>query len=411
MKILNGIHTEAKIFTNTVEETAIKQIQNLIDNELTKGTKVRIMPDVHAGKGTTIGTTIRLPENFADWKVCPNIVGVDINCGVLMYNLGKDKVDLEKLDNIINQFVPSGFNIHNKSKDAEFANEILNGLTFEIDNNAKNRIAKSLGTLGGGNHFIELGLDENGDNWLAVHSGSRNLGVQVAKHHQDIAIKELEKSSKVDVNLIINKLKKEGKYSEIQAAINEANKGVPKLTRNSSDLAYLIGELLKDYIVDMELAQAYGKRNREIILEIVVNEMGFEAVDKFDSAHNFIEHNNYANGMIRKGATSAKLGERLVIPLNMRDGSLICEGKGNEDWNNSAPHGAGRLMSRNQAREQLKLDDFKTQMEDVYSSSVLIETLDEAPEAYKSAQEIIGHIKDTVNIIHLVKPIYNFKAH
>lgn len=411
MKLINGIYTDAKIFTHNVEETAISQIQSLVNHEVTEGTKVSIMPDVHAGKGTTIGTTISLPEDFTDWKICPNIVGVDINCGVLMYNLGSERVDLERLDKVINKFIPSGFNIHGQAKDLDFSKNVINKLTIKITGDAEERIHKSLGTLGGGNHFIELGVDENGDNWLAVHSGSRNLGVQVAKHHQEIAISELEKANKVDIGSIIENLKATDRHSEIQSAIVEANKGLSKITRSSMDLAFLTGDLLKDYILDMELAQTYGQINRETMLNIIVENMGFNVVDKFDSAHNFIEHENFTNGMIRKGATSAKLGERLVIPLNMRDGSLICEGKGNEDWNNSAPHGAGRLMSRNQAREQLKLEDFKDQMKNVYSSSILIETLDEAPEAYKSAQEIIGYIKETVDIIHLVKPIYNFKAH
>lgn len=331
------------------------------------------------------------------------------NCGILMYKIDADKVDLEKLDNKVNTLIPSGFNIHNKAQDLEFTKEMVDKLTIENLGNT-DRIHKSLGTLGGGNHFIELGVDEDGNYWLSVHSGSRNLGVQVANSHQDKAIQNLV-SQQVDITKVINDLKAAGRHSEIQDAIKDIKETASKLTRKDKDLAFLEGQDLKDYLSDMTLAQEYAARSRAKMLDIIVEEMGWTVVDKFDSVHNFIEHDNYTNGVVRKGATSAKEGERLVIPLNMRDGSLICTGKGNKDWNESAPHGAGRMMSRSQARKEINIDTFTKQMSDVYSSSVMEETIDEAPDAYKPAESIIRNIKDTAEITHIVRPVYNFKAH
>lgn len=389
----------------------MEQIHNMANHEITKQTKVRIMPDCHAGYGSTIGTTIALPEKFEDWRVSPSIVGVDINCGVLMYKLANKDVDLSKLDTVINKSIPSGFNTHNEPVNTEFTQDILDNLTFDIEGKIAERIHKSLGTLGGGNHFIELGKDEEDNYWLAVHSGSRNLGVQVADHHQKIAIELLTNKNKIDIKPIIEKLKNEGRHSEIENTIKKLTKANSKLTKDEERLSYLTGGLLEDYLVDMELAQKYGKINRKTILDIIVDKMELTVVDQFDSAHNFIEHDNFTNGIIRKGATSARSGERLVIPLNMRDGSLICVGKGNADWNSSAPHGAGRLMSRNKAMEQLSMADFKEQMNGIYSSSIVESVLDEAPDAYKPAEEIMAYIKPTVEVIHLVKPVYNYKAH
>ena len=413
MKTIKGKYSTAKIFTDNVEGTAIEQIQNLTNHKMTEGATVRVMPDVHAGAGSTIGTVIKLPDKFDDWRVSPNIVGVDIDCGVLMYKLNNSDIDLEKLDKTVRNYVPTGFRIHNRPKDKEFTTRILNSLSFDVDSIGKKtrgRIHRSLGTLGGGNHFIELGLDEDNNYWLSVHSGSRGLGVHVAKHHQSIAVEKLLNDNTVDICGLINEMKKEGRHTEIEATIKDIKKKQAKPTSVDKQMATLAGEQLKTYIHDMELAQSYGRRNRQVILDTIVEKMGFEVIDRFDSEHNFIEHDNLTSGYIRKGATSAKKNERLVIPLNMKDGLIIAKGKGNEDWAYSAPHGAGRLMSRKKAKEELKLSDFQQQMEGIYSSSVVAETLDEAPEAYKPAQEIMGHIKDTVDIIHLVKPVYNHKG-
>lgn len=406
---LNGKLNNAKVFTNNVEETAIGQIIGMLNHEVTKDTQVRIMPDVHAGKGCTVGTTIKLPENFEDWKVCPNIVGVDVGCGITMYKLNNvNSISLSELDNKIKELIPSGFNIHYKQND-EIAKEILSKLTIDLGSKTSTHIINSLGTLGGGNHFIELGIDNDDNYWLSVHSGSRNLGVQVAKAHQKIA-KETIKAKKLNLNEIIQKLKDEGKHKEIEQTIIEIKEKFNSTAINQPDLAYLKGSLLKDYLNDMTLAQEFAQANRYKILNTIVEAMNFEVADEFNSVHNFIEHCNFSNGIIRKGATSAKLGERLVIPLNMRDGSLICVGKGNEDWNESAPHGAGRLMSRSKAKENIDMNVFFEQMSDVYSSTVSESTLDEAPDAYKPAQEIIASIKPTVDIVHQVRPVYNFKS-
>lgn len=410
MKTIIGKHAEAKVFTDLLEDLAAEQIKEMTDHEITKKTKVRIMPDVHSGKGSTIGTTIKLPDNFEDWKVSPNVVGVDIGCSIMMYKLSDKNIDLEMLDKIVNEKIPAGFNVHDEPQDINFTKKAIEGLTFKIEGKRLDRVHKSLGTLGGGNHFIELGIDENGDYWLSVHSGSRNLGVQVAGTHQDIAIQRL-KDSQVNMKAVIEQLKAEGRHREIQATVAKLKAETPAITKEMETLAYIEGEDLKNYLKDMDIAQKYASASRSKMLDIIVEAMGFEVIDQFDSVHNFIEHDNFTNGIIRKGATSAKKGERLVIPLNMRDGSLICVGKGNEDWNNSAPHGAGRMMSRTQARKELSVDDFKAQMSNIYSSSVGESTIDEAPDAYKPAKSIIEHIKPTADILHVVKPVYNFKAH
>lgn len=409
MKILEGKNTDAKVFTDDIEELAKKQIKGMLDHDITKNTQVRIMPDVHAGKGSTIGTTIRLPEYFKDWKVSPNVVGVDIGCGIMMYKLGKKEFtekDLEELDKRVNEGVPAGFNVHEEYQDKEFTDKILGNLTFDLGENKRDWIGRSLGTLGGGNHFIELGVDEEGNYWLSVHSGSRNLGVQVANYHQDKAL-ESKEDVQGEAEDLINKLKEEGRHQEIETKLKEYKKNLPKTKGLEKDLAYLEGELLEDYLNDMKLAQRFASKSREKMLDIIVKGLGLEVKDSFDSVHNFIE---VENGMIRKGATSAKAGERLVIPLNMRDGSIIAKGKGNKDWNNSAPHGAGRLMSRRKAMDTIKLEDFTNQMEGVYSTSVVESTLDEAPDAYKPSEVIKEQIEPTAEILQIVKPIYNFKS-
>lgn len=410
MKTLQGKNGEVKIFTDLVEDMAIEQVQSMADHEVSENAVIRIMPDVHAGKGSTVGTTIKLSEDFNQWKVSPNIVGVDVGCGILMYKLNDKDINLERLDAVVHRSIPAGFNVHEKGQDTKFTMNAIKGLTFPVNGKTSARIHQSLGTLGGGNHFIELGVDEDGNHWLSVHSGSRNLGVQVANFHQNVAIQRLHEKT-VDLKGVIAKLKAEGRHAEIQATVEKIKSETPDITKEMETLAFLVGDDLKNYLNDMTIAQEYAHQSRTTMLDIIVREMGFTVVDSFDSVHNFIEHNDLKDGVIRKGATSAKLGERLVIPLNMRDGSLIAMGKGNVDWNLSAPHGAGRMMSRSQARRELSMDDFKAQMSDVYTSSVMESTIDEAPEAYKPAQSIVENIKDTVDIIHLVKPIYNFKAH
>ena len=409
MKLINGKYTDAKIFTDNVENTALKQIENMVNHELTEKTKVRIMPDVHAGKGSTIGTTIKLPEDFSDWKVSPNIVGVDIGCSVMMYKLEEKEIDLKKLDEIVNAKVPAGFNVHNVGKDNKYVEQALANLSFDIGENNLQRISQSLGTLGGGNHFIELGLDETGSYWLSVHSGSRGLGVKVANYHQKIAVDKLTEQT-IDLEGVIEDLKSRGKHKQIQSTIMKMKENEPNISNKDKEMAVLTGDNLLNYINDMEIAQEFASKSRETMLNIIIDAMKLTVVDKFDSVHNFIEHDNLKEGVIRKGATSAKAGQRLVIPLNMRDGSIIAMGKGNADWNDSAPHGAGRLMSRTKAKAEIRLEDFKNEMKEVYSSSIVESTIDEAPGAYKPAKEILEYIKPTVDVLHIVKPVYNFKA-
>lgn len=399
----NGI---AKVYTQYVEETAIGQIIRMMSAPITENAQVRIMPDVHAGKGSTIGTSIALQGKREDWKVSPNIVGVDIGCGMLSYKLNTSDLDLEKIDKIISQYIPSGHSVHNKSIDETSVREMLDSMTFDVSN--PDRISKSLGSLGGGNHFIEIAVNEIDEYWLTVHSGSRNLGLQVAQYHQNKAVKSLEGSNIDRENMIAN-LKSQGRESEIERALQEERFKVKQIGIEK-DLAYLTGAELDDYLNDLQIAQKFAAMNRKTMLDIIVKEYGISHDEKesFDSIHNYMD---IENGIIRKGATDASKGVRLIIPLNMRDGSLICVGKGNPDWNHSAPHGAGRSMSRSKAKNDLSMDDYKDQMRNVYTTSVVESTLDEAPGAYKSSDNILNNITDTVDLIHHIKPIYNYKAH
>ncbi|MGE8203963.1 RtcB family protein [Heyndrickxia sp. NPDC080065] len=393
MKSINGKFTDAKIFTDVVDETAIQQIQELCDQEFLKDTTIRVMPDVHAGKGCTIGTTIKIKD-----KVVPNLVGVDVGCGVLTIQLEEKDIDFSKLDKVIREHVPSGQNIHEELRniDADYLDEFK---TRSILSEAK--FNKSLGTLGGGNHYIEISRDEDGYLYLSIHTGSRYIGSTIANHYQKVAYRELRK---IDVTQIIEQLKSEGKHKEIESSIKKLNESFPKIKK---DLAYLEGDSFDDYIHDMKLAQKYAVNNRQEIANIIINRMNLNKKDEFDTIHNYIDTDNM---ILRKGAVSAQKGERLIIPINMRDGSIIAVGKGNPDWNYSAPHGAGRVLSRSMARKQLILSEYKDTMKDVWTTSVSTETIDEAPMAYKRMEDILDNIGDTVEIVKIIKPVYNFKA-
>lgn len=381
MKKITGKYASATIYTKDIEEQALAQVQNMLDHEITEKNQVAIMPDVHAGKGSTIGTTIQLSGEKESWKISPNVVGVDVGCGIMMYQLADKAIDLKELDRVINKKIPAGFAVHPRSyHEKETRSEIVNQLNLRLDKKTERRLLDSRGTLGGGNHYIELAVDESGNYWLSVHSGSRHLGVKVASYYQKLA--------KNHRKILIEEKNTEG--------LKDAN------------LAYLSQADLAHYLHDMTLAQKYAHWNRQTMLGIIVEEMNFQVIDTFDSIHNYID---IENGIIRKGATSAQKEERLVIPLNMRDGSLICRGKGNPEWNYSAPHGAGRVMSRTTARKELSLALYQEQMKDVYSSSIGQRTLDEAPDAYKAVDSIIENISETVTILHHLKPVYNFKSH
>jgi len=382
---------DIKIYATTLEDVALEQIKELGEFEPYKNSKIRIMPDCHAGAGCTIGTTMEIKD-----KITPNLVGVDIGCGMLTVMLAETNIDLVKLDTIINEFIPNGFNIHTEQK-ADFDFDKLLAKNLNID-----RAKLSLGSLGGGNHFIEVGKNSKDELFLVIHSGSRNIGGQVAKYYQNIAIDKLTDNSK-ERELLIERLKKEGRRKDIGKELKKLKKPII-----NKDLAYLTGNDFDDYMHDMRLMQKYAVLNRRTMAEIILKEAGLSAVDTFETIHNYIDFDRM---MLRKGAVSAENGEILLIPINMRDGSIIAKGKGNADWNYSAPHGAGRLMGRRQAHKNLNFDEFKEQMKDVYSTSVLTETLDEAPNAYKPMNEILEAIGETAEVIDIIKPIYNFKAH
>ena len=385
-----------KIFAKTCEEQARKQIDRMANCEAYKNRMIRIMPDVHAGKGCTIGTCISIHD-----KVVPNTVGVDIGCGMLVVYLGRIDIDLNKLDRIINEDIPSGFSVHNDmSRKGYLWAENLR--IFEIVKpEGRYYIGQSMGTLGGGNHFIEIDKDDDDNKYLVIHSGSRNLGVKVCEKWQKLAIEEGKKKNDTRRGLIA-RLKAEHKEKLIQQEL----KKLPKQTFDE-ELAYVPTRLVEGYIRDMEVAQEYAWDNRMEMATIICRSMDWQPVDMFTSVHNYIDTKKM---IIRKGACSAEEGERLIIPMNMRDGSLICVGKGNPDWLFSAPHGAGRLMSRKQAFDTLDLKEYRQEMSGIYSSSVCEETIDESPMVYKPMQEIIDCIEPTVEVKKIIKPIYNFKA-
>lgn len=393
MKIKNNLGIETLVFAETFEYEAFEQVKKLANFEAYQNAKIRIMPDAHADKGCTVGTTMTIAD-----KITPNLVGVDIGCGMLTIKLKNHAIDFAKMDEVIKSKIPVGFCVHQQSKkDFNFTDlrcQKYVGLQ---------RAALSIGSLGGGNHFIEVGKSENtGDLYLIIHSGSRKLGGDVCKYYQDKAFQNANEMSKITKNLI-DKLKSEGRQKEIAEEIKKIKK--PSADK---DLAFLTGSDFDDYMHDMAIVQKYAILNRYIMAEIIIKEMGFAEISRFETIHNYID---FKRMILRKGAVSAEKGETLLIPINMRDGSLLCVGKGNEIWNYSAPHGAGRLMSRSIARQSIKMDDFTNSMKDVYSTSVLTKTIDEAPQAYKSMNEIMATITDTVEIIDIIKPLFNFKAH
>lgn len=402
-----------KIFTKNIEEKAIKQIDELLEQKSFENCKVRIMPDVHAGKGCVIGFTADLGD-----KVIPNIVGVDIGCGMLAVELGNIELDLEKLDNVINEYVPAGRNIR-EQKLMEFKkiNELY--CLRELKNTKK--FNRGIGTLGGGNHFIEIDVDDENNKYLVIHTGSRNMGKQVADYYQNLAIQLCSGKEEMykKKEKIIKNYKEQGKKLEIQQALNKLEKEYKNNKTNlPNDLCYLQGKHREMYLHDMKICQEYASLNRlQIAKEILMNyfqltyvpEIDYPPImnNRFETIHNYI---SFEDNIVRKGAISAKKGEKVLIPINMRDGSIIAVGKGNKDWNQSAPHGAGRIMSRIKAKETFTLDEFEKSMKGIYTTSVSVETIDEAPFVYKPMQEIIDNIQDTVEIKKIIKPIYNFKA-
>lgn len=392
-----------KIFAKTIEETAREQIEQFASLEAFKNSKIRIMPDVHSGAGCVIGFTADLGD-----KVIPFVVGVDIGCGMFAVNMGKVDIDLRAVDAFIRTFIPSGMNVNNTPLVTLEESRIKELKCYDSLRNVE-RLVNSVGSLGGGNHFIEIDVDEStGEKWLIVHSGSRNLGKQVAEIYQDIAIKKCH-NRETEVKMLISDYKKQGRERELSKAIIELRKQNPYIPK---DLCYLEGEDRENYLHDMKICQRFAKINRFFIADAILLFLFNNDIDTigkmecFETMHNYIDDNN----IVRKGAISAQKGEKLLIPINMRDGCILGVGKGNEDWNCSAPHGAGRLMSRSKAKETLTMEEYQNTMNGIYSTSICNETLDEAPQAYKPLEEITSLIKPTVDIISILKPIYNFKA-
>lgn len=402
MQIIYGKYNSAKVFTNVFEETAEEQIQTLCNQEFVKDSVICIMPDVHAGAGCTIGTTMTIKD-----KIVPNLVGVDISCGVTVAELSTGNLDLQVVDDVIRSNIPAGMNIRDiPLKQAETIP--LNNLKCASHVNL-DRAKKSIGTLGGGNHFCEVDKDNDGKYYLVVHTGSRNLGKQVAEYYQNEAWKQLTSKANNSLKNLIDALKADGKESEISDALKNAKNDMADIPKQ---LAYAEGELFDDYIHDMCILQEYATLNRNMIVSEIIEgyakiKTKIDVVDMFTTTHNYIDTENM---ILRKGAVSAQKGEKLIIPINMRDGSLICIGKGNPEWNYSAPHGAGRLFSRGATKKRFSLDDYKKSMDGIYTTSVSEETLDECPMAYKKMSDIVDNIRETVNIIKTIKPVYNFKA-
>ena len=395
---LQGKFNTAKVFTDNIEQEAISQIINMCSQKAFEGSKVRIMPDVHAGKGCTIGTTMTITD-----KVVPNLVGVDIGCGMKTVAMANKFVDFAKVDAAIKTYIPSGQAVHSRAlKGVEGEINLYNLCCADKVNII--RAYQTLGTLGGGNHFIEMDRDKNDNLYLVIHSGSRHLGVEVATYYQKEAYRLLQnKFGREARQEIINQLKAEGRTSEIEDVIkNFKGEFIPE------EFAYCEGNLFEQYIHDMEIVQKFASLNREHMAEAIIESCNLIVEGEFTTTHNYIDTENM---ILRKGAVSARDGEMLLIPMNMRDGSLICRGKGNDDWNQSAPHGAGRLMSRSKAKEQVSMEEFEASMANVYSTSVCEGTLDESPMAYKPMDEIIRNVQDTVEITDIIKPVYNYKAH
>lgn len=397
---IKGKMNTALCYAKVVDDGAIDQIRRMCDYPLTDGSRIRIMPDVHAGKGCTIGTTMTVTD-----KACPNIVGVDIGCGMYTVRINEKDIDFEKVDAAAH-YIPSGMNVW-EGRLERF--DLTDLHCYRSLRDAK-RLERSLGTLGGGNHFIEIEKASDGTFYLVIHSGSRNLGKQVAELYQNLAV-DLHMGKEEYFNKrdeIIRTYKEQGRRAEIQKALKELDHEFhAKALTVPPDLCWLYGSFLDDYLHDVEICQRFAKRSREKMAEILLERSGLTGTDGFHTIHNYIDTDEM---ILRKGAIAAHEGERVLIPINMRDGSVLSAGRGNLEWNYSAPHGAGRLMSRTEAKKALNMEEYKASMVGVYTTSVSESTIDEAPMAYKSLEDIIDVIRDTVDIIDIMKPVYNFKA-
>jgi RNA-splicing ligase RtcB len=405
---LTGKYGNAKAFTDIIENSAMSQIIQILNQPFTADQSIRIMPDVHAGKGCTIGTTMTIKD-----KIVPNLVGVDIGCGVLAIKFKENRIDLPKFDSVIHNTIPAGMNVHKVCKDNRTSINLTDLRCYGKAKIKDEYIYKSIGTLGGGNHFIELDRDSENNIWLVIHTGSRNLGKVVCEYYQNLAYSKLKNQTnggdrKSKINEIISRLKAEHKENLIQETIETFNKTyLEEMPQIPYELCYVENDDFNDYIYDMNMVQKFACDNRAEIASLIIKNAKLHEIERFESIHNYIDIDNM---VLRKGAISAKLNEKVIIPMNMKDGSLICVGKGNPDWNYSAPHGAGRLMSRNEAKNTISMKSYKESMKGIYSTSVCKETIDESVFAYKPMQSIVNNISETVDILDIIKPIYNFKA-
>ena len=399
---LKGKYNSCKVFTDNIDSATISQLTNLLNQEFVSDSQVRIMSDCHSGKGCVIGTTMTITN-----KIVPNLVGVDIGCGMRAVKLANKHLDLPNFDSVIHKYVPAGFEIHEEAIATSGVADILASVSID-------KAFKSLGTLGGGNHFIEVDIDKNGDYWLVIHTGSRHLGIEVCDYYQNLAYENLKlkahncKTIKDLTKELVAEYTNAGRKKEISKALTKLRSDY-KATHVTVpfELAYLEGQAMQDYLHDMKLAQEHAKINRETIAKQILKYAKLTEVESFDTIHNYIDVDNM---ILRKGSISAQAGEKVIIPMNMRDGSLICVGKGNEDWNYSAPHGAGRILSRSKAKDTISMTEYQESMKGIYTTSVNMGTIDESPMIYKPMEEIIENIKDTVEIIDVIKPVYNFKA-
>ena len=396
---ITGAHNTAKVFIDTIDETTRAQITTMCDQDFLENCRIRVMPDTHAGKGCTIGTTMTLHD-----KVVPNMVGVDIGCGMETAILDEKFLDLEALDRFIRANIPAGMEIREHPHSYQTQADLSALRCFGQIN--EHRARHSIGTLGGGNHFIEVDRDDEGTLYLVIHSGSRHLGTEVARWYQEEGYRSLSGNSRRQLQELLDALKAEGRFQEIEPALRAAKRRRPG-GAVAQDLAYVEGALFDDYLHDMALTQRFALLNRRAIVSEIVRGLGLTVRETISTIHNYIDTDTM---ILRKGAVSAQKGERLLIPINMRDGSLLCVGRGNEDWNCSAPHGAGRLMSRHAAAAAFTVEEFRRSMEGIYTTSVGRDTLDECPMAYKDMSAIVDNIGPTAEIIKIIRPVYNFKA-
>ncbi len=392
---LKGRYNEARIYTDIVDEAVVSQVMLLLNQEFAAGSKIRFMPDVHAGAGCAVGTTMTVRD-----KIVPNLVGADIGCGMETVRIREKRMELQKLDKLIHEKIPSGYRVREKTH--RYFEKIRLEDLYCCKHISAGKAEKSLGTLGGGNHFIEVDRDEDGNLYLVIHSGSRHLGLEVANYYQEAGYRVLKEAATRDAEDMRDYAQEV--FAGCRSGGEMNNAGRMRIPRQ---LAYVSGSLLEQYLHDMKIVQYFAELNRQAMVDEIVKGMKLHVVDQFATVHNYIDTDAM---ILRKGAVSAGKGEKLLIPMNMRDGSLICTGKGNDDWNQSAPHGAGRLMSRSAAKESFTVSEYKNQMAGIYTTSVNRGTLDECPMAYKGMEEIVNRIGDTVEIVQRIKPVYNFKA-